>query len=101
MLEEGKGRELLEMLEKALKESDPADLGEDAKYTRRVFQSQSETGAKASGIASGDLLGVLQENQQAELIARFELLTNAHREAVLAFVGMLMRSSSYYHQSLR
>lgn len=33
MLEEGKGRELLEMLEKALKESDPADLGEDAKYS--------------------------------------------------------------------
>ena len=31
-----KGRELLEMLEKALKESDPADLEEDAKYTRRV-----------------------------------------------------------------
>ena len=34
----GKGRELLEMLEKALKESDPADLGEDAKYTRRLYQ---------------------------------------------------------------
>ena len=33
MLEEGKGRELLEMLEKARKESDPADLGEDAKYS--------------------------------------------------------------------
>ena len=32
----GKGRELLEMREKALKESDPADLEEDAKYTRRV-----------------------------------------------------------------
>ena len=32
----GKGRELLEMLEKALKESDPADLEEDAKYTRRM-----------------------------------------------------------------
>ena len=36
----GKGRELLEMLEKALKESDPADLEEDAKYTRRDSNPQ-------------------------------------------------------------
>ena len=35
-----KGRELLEMLEKALKESDPADLEEDAKYTRRDSNPQ-------------------------------------------------------------
>ena len=35
LLKTVKGRELLEMLEKALKESDPADLKEDAKYTRR------------------------------------------------------------------
>ena len=32
------GRELLEMLEEALKESDPADLEEDAKYTQRLYQ---------------------------------------------------------------
>ena len=37
MLEAGKGRELLEMLEKALKESDPADLGEDANSSRKEF----------------------------------------------------------------
>ena len=36
MLEVETGSELLEMLEKALKENDPADLEEDAKYTRRV-----------------------------------------------------------------
>ena len=35
-----KGRELLEMLEKALKQSDPADLEEDAKYTRRDSNPQ-------------------------------------------------------------
>ena len=35
-----KGRELLEMLEKALKESGPADLEEDAKYTRRDSNPQ-------------------------------------------------------------
>ena len=35
-----KGRELLEMLEEALKESDPADLEEDAKYTRRDSNPQ-------------------------------------------------------------
>ena len=35
-----KGRELLEMLEKAQKESDPADLEEDAKYTRRDSNPQ-------------------------------------------------------------
>ena len=35
-----KGRELLEMLEKALKENDPADLEEDAKYTRRDSNPQ-------------------------------------------------------------
>ena len=33
LLKSGKGSELLEMLEKALKENDPADLEEDAKYT--------------------------------------------------------------------
>ena len=38
MLEVETGSELLEMLEKALKESDPADLEEDAKYTRRLYQ---------------------------------------------------------------
>ena len=38
MLEAGKGSELLEMLEKALKGSDPADLEEGAKYTRRLYQ---------------------------------------------------------------
>ena len=36
----GKGREVLEMLEEALKESDPADLEEDAKYTRRDSNPQ-------------------------------------------------------------
>ena len=40
MLSVEKGSELLEMLEKALKESDPADLGEDAKYTRRDSNPQ-------------------------------------------------------------
>ena len=38
MLEVETGSELLEMLEKALKENDPADLEEDAKYTRRLYQ---------------------------------------------------------------
>ena len=37
LLKSGKGHELLEMLEKALKESDPADLEEAAKYTRRMY----------------------------------------------------------------
>ena len=36
MLEVETGSELLKMLEKALKENDPADLEEDAKYTRRM-----------------------------------------------------------------
>ena len=40
LLKSGKDHELLEMLEKALKESDPADLGEDAKYTRRDSNPQ-------------------------------------------------------------
>ena len=48
MLEAGKGRELLEMLEKALKESDPADLGEDAKYTGRECHSTSNNSVSAS-----------------------------------------------------
>ena len=39
-----KGRELLEMLEKALKESDPADLEEDAKYTRRMYNKGLKLG---------------------------------------------------------
>ena len=40
LLNSVKGREMLEMLEKALKESDPADLEEDAKYTRRDSNPQ-------------------------------------------------------------
>ena len=40
VLEVETGSELLEMLEKALKESDPADLEEDAKYTRRDSNPQ-------------------------------------------------------------
>ena len=37
MLSVEKGNELLEMRERLQKESDPADLGEDAKYTRREW----------------------------------------------------------------
>ena len=40
LLKSGKGRELLEMLEKALKESNPADLEEGAKYIRRDSNPQ-------------------------------------------------------------
>ena len=44
MLEVETGSELLEMLEKALKENDPADLEEDAKYTRRVYTKSVKQG---------------------------------------------------------
>ena len=40
LLKSVEGRELLDMLEKALKESDPADLEENAKYTRRDSNPQ-------------------------------------------------------------
>jgi len=43
MLEEGKGRELLEMFEKALKESDPADLGEDEQVHPEGVESLRKT----------------------------------------------------------
>jgi hypothetical protein len=58
-------------------------------YTPEVFHSQSKTGAKASGVASGDLSGVLQQNTQAALLEHWENLSKDQQDLVFELIRVL------------
>ena len=89
MAESGKGRELLEIIQKALIQADSGELEIADKYTRRVFQSQSKTGVNSSGVTSGDLSGDPLTDKQSELITLWDQLTVDQRLSVLELARAL------------
>ena len=70
-----------------LKQKKAAGVGSDDlhqfKYTPEVFQTHCKTVAKASSVTSGDLLGVLQRTQQAELLELWANLSKDQQKLVL------------------
>ena len=58
-----------------------------------MFHSQSTAGAKASGVASGDLLGGLQRTQQAELLELWANLSKDQQKLVIELARLFASRS--------
>ncbi len=90
MAQSGKGRELLEVIQKALIQADSGELEIAAKYTRRVFHSPRKTRRKSSNVAFGGLLGGPLTAQQSELITLWDQLTVDQQQSVLGLARLLV-----------
>ena len=55
-----------------------------------MFHSPLKTRQKSSSVASGDLLGDLQRNNQVELLEHWEKLSKDQQELVLGLARLLV-----------